>query len=280
MSGYLALSPCCAPFYRTRPLFLPFLLFIFLASCSRVPLTPTSAPMLLRGAGSAIVADAWPGLAATFAQDSGGQIAAYEPLTSGLALEELAAGRWDFAISTDPFASARFPELSFTPITADALAIIVHPRTQLANLTLAQARDLFGGYVQDWSALGAGSSRVQLVSRDEGSGARSAFTSVVMAGQPLALTALLLPDDAEVINYVASHPGSAGFASTRLIPGDALNAGQPVRIVALEDLQPGEDGYALARAIDLVLPRSPSPVALALRDFLLSDKGQDVLRSR
>ncbi len=280
MSGSLAPFPCCAPFCKTRTAFFSFLILLVLTACARAPLTPAPVLAPLRGAGSAVVADAWPSLAAAFAQDHGGQIGIYEPLPSGLALEELAAGRWDFAVSTDPIASERYPELSFTPISADALAIIVHPRIPLANLSLTQARDLFGGYVQDWSALGATSSRVQLVGRDEGSGARSAFTRVVMGDQPLALTALLLPDDAQVIDYVASHPGATGFASTRLIPGDALSAGQPVRIVALEDLQPGEDGYPLARSIDLVLPRSPSPGALALRDFLLSDKGQDALRSR
>lgn len=212
------------------------------------------------------MAELWPDLAAGFAQNRAGL--SYEAIPSGLAVQELAAGRWDFAISTDPTAPERHPELSFTPIAADSVAVLVHPRTRLANLSLAQARDLFGGYVKDWSELGIEGGRVQLVGREEGSGARAAFTRVVMGDQPLALTALLLPDDAAVVDFVAGHPGAIGFASARIAEG------QPLATVTIEDLPPGAEGYPLARTIDLVLPLSPTPAALALRDFLLSNEAQ------
>lgn len=215
-----------------------------------------------------MIAELWPALAADFAQGRAGQTPRYEAIPSGLAVDELAAGKWDFAISADPTARERHPDLNYTPIAADALVILVHPRTQISNLSLAQASDLFGGYVKDWAELGAGGDEVQLIGREEGSGARSLFVGVVMGERPLALTALLLPDDAEIVDYIASHPGAVGFASAR-VASSRLAA-----IVALEDLQPGQDGYPLARAIDLVLPPSPTPAALALRDFLLSDEAQ------
>ncbi len=212
--------------------------------------------------------DLWPTLAAEFAQGRAGPTPRYEAIPSGLAVDELAAGKWDFAISADPTARERHPDLNYTAIAADALAILVHPRTQLPNLSLTQARDLFGGYVKDWSELGAGGGEVQLVGREEGSGARSLFASVVMGERPLALTVLLMPDDAEIVDYIASHPGAVGFASERVARG------RPATIVALEDLRPGQNSYPLARAIDLVLPPSPTPAALALRDFLLSAQAQ------
>jgi phosphate transport system substrate-binding protein len=210
----------------------------------------------------------WPDLAAAFAQTAGAQAPSYEAIPSSLAVAELAAGRWDFVISADPTARERHPALNYTPIAADPLAILIHPRTHLANLSLAQARNLFGGYVKDWSELGAGGGEVQLVGREEGSGARSLFTRAIMNAQPLALTTLLLPDDAAVVDYIASHPGAIGFA------GAAAAQGHPVTSVSLEDLLPGDEGYPLARTLDLVLPPSPSPAALALRDFLLADAGQ------
>lgn len=272
MFGPSVFSLCCGRSFRIGVRQLPLLLL--LAACARGPSLPPPTPQPLRGAGSAVMAGLWPALASAFGQRLSGQSLSYEAIGSNLALDELAAGKWDFAINADPTAAKRHPQLSFTPVASGSVAIVVHPRTRLTNLNRTQARDLFGGFVQDWSQLGAGGGRVQLVSREDGSGARAAFLSIVMGDRPLALTTLLLPGDAEVVDYVARHPGAVGFANT-----NAVRAG-PVAVIALDDLLPGEDGYPLVRPIDFVLPSAPAPAALALRDFLLSGAGQSLLEIR
>ncbi len=302
------MSPLSPAVWRHRlPLLcLGVLALYLLSSCARSPALPTPAPIPLRGAGSTLIAPLWPKLAADFnaasaaaarlslrpepssraqaeglrprgARDEAHQpdyLLSFTPLPSSLALDELAAGRWDFAFSADPAALARYSDLSFTPIAPDALAIVVHPNITLSHLTLTQTRDLFGGYVQDWSAFGQPSGPVQLIGREEGSDAANTFASRVMGEHPIARTLLLKPDDAVIVAYIAAHPGAIGYASVRAI-GDA-----EVRIVAIEDSLPDQPGYPLARTIDFVLPPSPSPAALTLRDFLLSDAAQARLNPR
>ena len=193
-------------------------------------------------------------------------------------MDELAAGRLDFGVSADPTAAARYPRLSFTPIAWDDLAIIVHPDAKLETITLAQLRDLFGGYSQDWSTLGLETAPIQLISREEGSGARATFESSVMDGRPVSLTALVKPSDAAVVSYVAKHPGAVGYAS-RAVVDDTVSASsrRAVRVVKVEDLLPGQPGYPLVRALDLVLPAKPAPPAQTLRDWLLSPEAQRLL---
>lgn len=263
--------------WRHRLPLLWALALCLLSACARSPAIPTPAPIPLRGAGSPLIASLWPKLAADFgaagtAARQPDYLLSFTPLPSGLALDELAAGRWDFALSADPTAPARHPALSFTPIAPDALAIVVHPDATLSQLTLTQTRDLFGGYVQDWSALGQPGGPVQLVGPEEGSDAANIFASRVMGEHSTARTMLLKPDDAAIIAHIAAHPGAIGYASIRAID----DAG--VRIVALEDSLPGQPGYPLARTIDFVLPPNPQPGALALRDWLLSSTRQHLLR--
>ena len=210
-------------------------------------------------------------MATTFATLHPNITVAADGVSSALVLDELAAGRLDFGVSADPTAAARYPRLSFTPIAWDDLAIIVHPDTKLDTITLAQLRDLFGGYSQDWSALGLETAPIQLISREEGSGARATFESSVMDGRPVSLTALVKPSDAAVVSYIAKHPGAVGYAS-RAVVDDTVP-----RVVKVEDLLPGQPGYPLVRALDLVLPARPAPVARTLRDWLLSPEAQRLL---
>lgn len=250
-----------------------FLAAGILAACAPAPPLPTPAPMPLKGGGSSPVAALWPELATSFGAGRPALDLSFEALPSGLAVEDVAAGSLDFAFSTDPSAPGQHPELAYTPIAYDALAMIAHPGNAPEVLTLVQARDLFTGYIQDWSAYGLSPRQVLLVAGQEGDGPRATFDATVLGGQPLARSALLLPDDDAVVDYVASHPGAIGYASKA-----ALKAG--VEPILVEDLAAGQDGYPLVQAVDLVLPPEPDPNALALRDWLLSPDGQKLLSTR
>ncbi|MCX7851762.1 MAG: substrate-binding domain-containing protein [Caldilineales bacterium] len=258
------------------PVLAGLLLVGWLTGCARSPAWPTPTPTHLRGAGTALLAPLWPQVATGFSAAHPGYSLRYEALPSGLALNELAAGRHDFAFSTDPTAAAAYPDLHFTPVAEDALVLIVHPSVDLTHLTLAQARDLFGGFIQEWGELGAGGGPVRLVGRATGSGARATFIQRVMGDVPLALTTRLEPDDAAVLAYVRDHPGAVGYVSRRALA--AVPDGQ-VRVLRLEDRLPDDPGYALRRTIDVVVPaRAAASGALLLRDWLLSPAGQAVLQ--
>lgn len=244
--------------------------------CARSPARPTPTPTPLRGAGTALLTPLWPQVVTGFGAAHPGYSLRYEALPSGLALTELAAGRHDFAFSTDPTAPTAYPDLSFTPVAADALVLIVHPGVGLTNLTLAQARDLFGGFIQGWDELGADGGPVRLVGRAVGSGARATFVQRVMGDTPPALTTRLEPDDAAVLAYVRDHPGAVGYVSRRALADVPAGA---VRVLRLEDRLPDDPGYALRRTVDFVVPtRTAAAGAVLLRDWLLSPAGQAVLQ--
>jgi phosphate transport system substrate-binding protein len=72
------------------------------------------------------------------------------------ALEAVARGQADLVGTARP-ADPDTPieaNLQFTTVAWDALAVVVHPRNPVKNLTLEQLRDIYAGRVTDWSALG------------------------------------------------------------------------------------------------------------------------------
>jgi phosphate transport system substrate-binding protein len=80
------------------------------------------------------------------------------------ALEAVAKGQADLVGSARP-ADPDTPieaNLQFTTVAWDALALVVHPRNPVRDLTLEQLREVYAGRITDWSALGGAPGRINL----------------------------------------------------------------------------------------------------------------------
>ena len=70
----------------------------------------------------------------------------------------------------------------YTPITIalDGVAVVVHPSNPVDTLTLEQIRGMFSGKITNWKEVGGKDVPITLITREEGSGTREAFTQLVM----------------------------------------------------------------------------------------------------
>lgn len=189
-----------------------------------------------------------------------------------------------------PDASADAELLQRTLIGLDGLAIILHPNTRVENLTLLQLGDIFSGRVLNWRAVGGGEQEIQLVSREEGSGARRSFEDRVMGDRPVSLTAVVMPTSADVVDYVATHPGAIGYVSRAYVTDtldDTPQEGEAdpvarVRLSAVEGLLPTVDAlrsqsYFLLQPLYLIGAGDPQPRVRQFLDFVLSPAGQEIV---
>ncbi|MDR2569183.1 MAG: substrate-binding domain-containing protein, partial [Oscillospiraceae bacterium] len=64
-------------------------------------------------------------------------------------------------------------------ITKDGLAIIVNPENPVTSLTLEEIRGIYAAEYTNWSELGGPDARIHIITREEGSGTRSAFEELV-----------------------------------------------------------------------------------------------------
>ncbi len=191
------------------------------------------------------------------------------------------------------------PTLMHIPIGLDGLAIVVHPSNPLENLTLTQLHDLFSGKIFDWSELGSANGEVMLVSREDGSGSRHLFEAQIMADDPVALTAVVMPTSADVVEFVALNPPAIGYVSRAYVMPELITAtgddgdqaapvppnGVPrraVRIVRVENEWPTDATlstrrYFLTQPLYLVSRGVPLGWAREFVDFALSPAGQAIV---
>jgi phosphate transport system substrate-binding protein len=163
-------------------------------------------------------------------------------------------------------------------VATDALAIVVHPDRPLDNLTVEQAQEIFSGRLRTWEALGAGEGDIQVVTREEGAGPRRALVDAFLGARQLTPTAIVLPDDRQVLARVAGDPQAIA----------ALPAGwltEQVKAIEIDGRGPDWvtrqwPGYPAELPIHLLTPNAPPADVAALRAFLLGPRGQRAVSQR
>lgn len=283
---------------------LPFFLLLLLAACQPPDVAPRRTTVL-RIAGSTAMQPVLYDLTAAFTRQhptiffefTGGESTAGE--------EQVMAGQVDLAASTlisstaaDAGGQGVRPSAAIRiPIGLDGLALIVHPDNPVAKLTLAQLQALYNGRTLTWEAVGGPPLAVLLISREEGSGNRQLFETRVMGEERVSLTAVVMPTNRDVVDYVAAHPNAIGYVSRAYVsaaieqaspnPPVAKAAAQPtdtpgVKVVVLEDQLPTQQAiqtqsYPLIQPLYLVSRVRPTGALQQFIDFALSPAGQAIV---
>ncbi len=163
-------------------------------------------------------------------------------------------------------------------IAKDGIALIVNPANHLTSLTMAQARSIYSGEIRDWKDVGGKQKRIHVVAREDGSGTRSAFETLVMGKLQIAATAIIQDSNGAVRQVVSSDPDAIGFLSLGLVD-------KTVKSLDLEGMHPTRDNvlngtYRLSRPFLFVCQKPPEGRTKDFIDFVVSDEGKRILDSQ
>lgn len=102
-------------------------------------------------------------------------------------------------------------------ICHDGIAIVVNPENPVKGLTLNQVRDIFSGKIKNWKELGWIDRRIDAVTREEGSGTRTAFEELVMKKTEIYDGIMVQDSNGSVKEVVATDPYAMGYLSLGMI---------------------------------------------------------------
>ncbi len=211
---------------------------------------------------------------------------ALESRNSELGLDALHDEAIDIALVSREMGPEEMGGLLVTLIARDGIAILVNEENPFGALTLEELRSIFAGEILSWEEVG-GQERVhldtprgdiQVVSREEGSGTRRAFEALVMEGKPVTSTAVVMPTDGAVGEYIAREPTAIGYVSMADLPSGV----KALRIGGVEPspvtVSSGE--YPLVRSLLLVTEKRPHQEVQTFIDFCLSPRGQAIVERK
>ncbi len=155
-----------------------------------------------------------------------------------------------------------------TPIAYDAIAVIVNPDNPVNGLTTAQVKDIFEGRITNWRQVGGEDLPIGLVNRDEASGTRQAFTSLVLGTGAFDPQAAVLPGTGQVRSVVAGTRSGVGYISFGFVTPE-------VKALAVDGVEPSPAAtasgkYPIGRVLHFLTKGRPTGLAKEYIDFVLS----------
>ena len=164
-------------------------------------------------------------------------------------------------------------------IAKDGLALIIHPDNPVANLTLEQVRAIYALEITKWSELGANlpDAKIHVITREEGSGTRSAFEDLVMDNKRITPKAIVQDSNGAIKQAVGNDKNSIGFISLGVVDAN-VKALQLDGVAATWD-NVVNGSYALFRPFLFVTDGEPTGLAKDFIDYILSPQGQQLLIS-
>ncbi len=171
--------------------------------------------------------------------------------------------------------------LTTIPVAHDGIAVIVNPDNPVQNLSTEQLRDIYAGKITNWSEVGGEDLAIQLVNRDEASGTREAFRSIIMDGVPFDRRAAVLSGTGQVRDVVSRTRGAIGYISMGFV--ESKYAETQVRAINVNHVEPIEatvasGGYPISRDLYFFTKGEPADEAQGYIDYVLSEEMDEQIR--
>lgn len=179
------------------------------------------------------------------------------------------------AVSRSVTSEEKAKGLVDTIIALDGIAIVVHPSNAISSISTADVMNIYLGNIKNWKQLGGLDAPITVVTREDGSGTREAFTSLVMNKKDIISTAIVQNSTGAVRTTVAGDKNAIGYVSL-----SSLN--QEVKALQVDEIAANEANvkngtYKLQRPFIYVTKGEPSGLAKAFIDYVLSPQGQQLI---
>ncbi|KPK73648.1 hypothetical protein AMJ87_01130 [candidate division WOR_3 bacterium SM23_60] len=162
-------------------------------------------------------------------------------------------------------------------IAVDGIAVIVHRDNPVNDLSIDEVRAIFSGTITNWRELGGEDAEIIPVTREEGSGTRGSFEDMIMGDVIISDACLVQDSNGAVREIIATTPQGIGYISVGLVDERekalAINGVKPTLVNLMTQK------YRFSRPFLLLLCEEPRGDMKTFIDYVLSKKGQDILKS-
>ena len=163
----------------------------------------------------------------------------------------------------------------------DAIVLIVNPKNKISNISLDQVMKIFSGQASNWADIvTAACGLITCITREEGSGTRSAFEELIMRKKAEIADRCLVQDSTGALReIVADDPNAVGYVSF-----GGIN--DKVKPLSIDNIAPvmknfkesdNSKKYKIIRPFLFVTNSKPEGLCLEFMNYIRSDEGAKIL---
>ena len=165
-------------------------------------------------------------------------------------------------------------------VAIDGLAIYVHEKNPISELSIEQIRAIYTGKINNWKEVGGNDAQIIKYSRENNSGTYVYFKEEVLNNQDFDRKTQYLPGTAAVVNAVAKDPNGIGYGGAAYGVGIKeikvrKDSKSPAYAPIPENIKKGL--YPISRYLYMYLRKKPEGEIKKFIDWILSEEGQKVV---
>ena len=195
---------------------------------------------------------------------------------SGMGIRSTEQGLADIGMSSKSLSDKEKENITEVEIGKEGIVIAVSNENSVTDLSIDQIRDIFNGKITNWKEVGGKDVPIHIITREEGSGTRSAFESIVMKKTKIKSDAIVQSSTESVKQAVATDPGAIGFVSLAHMSED-------VKALLVEGVIPSEETvasgeYELQRPFLFLIKGKKNAAINEFLDWVNSPEGKKIIR--
>ena len=163
-------------------------------------------------------------------------------------------------------------------IGKDGIVIAVNSQNSVSALTTEQVKGIFSGNITNWKEVGGADAKINVITREDGSGTRKAFEEIVMGKETKIQKSAIVQSSTEAVKQaVKQDPNAIGFISL-------ANLDDSVKALKIGGVTPSEatvsDGtYKVQRPFLFLVKGEAKGAVKEFIDWVLSPAGQAIVKS-
>lgn len=196
---------------------------------------------------------------------------------SSSGIKDTISGTTEIGMSSRELTDEESKNLKEVTIAVDGIGVVVNKNNPVKNLTLEQIKDIFTGKITNWSEVGGEDKEIVVVSREEGSGTRTAFQEILnYSTEDTVKNAIVNNSTGATKVMVEENDNAIGYMSIGYIDDSIASVNVDGVEATADNVKSGE--YKIQRPFLLVYKEGAlSEEGQEFIDFILSDKGQVIV---
>ena len=163
------------------------------------------------------------------------------------------------------------------PFAIDGVAVAVHPKNPVSNLTREQVKDIFSGKITNWKQVGGADAPIHVYVREDGSGTRETFEEKALDKGACRTDASVLNSNGAMKTGIARDPDGVGYVGIghldASIKGVAFDGKAPTQAAA------ADGSYPVTRLLYMNTRGEPQGLTRLFIDYIFSTDGKAAIES-